>query len=209
MDHEYSLLGGVNRAQIGRYISIAAAAISGAIVFLVLSAIDIAKKFGLPANLPPTVLSLISAGTVFTVLYMIFNKYAWCWKYFSMFLKVPNLKGSWDCKGSSLSVDGEEIYSWDAEVTILQSWDKIRIRLKTSQSGSNSITAAIVHDEAEGFRLLYNYKNDPKLGEPELHSHIGFADILFSKTLDTAEGEYYNGYGRQSFGKLKLTRSKK
>ncbi len=58
-------------------------------------------------------------------------------------------------------------------MTIVQGRDKLRIRLKTGQSGSNSVAAALVYDHADGFRLLYNYKNEPQIGEHELNGHRG------------------------------------
>jgi hypothetical protein len=36
-DHEYTLLGGVNRAKVGRYLALASASVSGAITFLLLT----------------------------------------------------------------------------------------------------------------------------------------------------------------------------
>ena len=65
LDHDYSVLEGYNRASVGRWIQIAAAAISGGIVFVLLSAVDLAERFGLNVNLPPMVLSLAGAGTVY------------------------------------------------------------------------------------------------------------------------------------------------
>jgi len=63
-----------------------------------------------------------------------------------------------------------------------------------------------VHDQADGFRLLYNYKNDPNIDEPDLAAHRGSAELVFSADLLTAKGEYFNGHGRYTFGTMKLTR---
>ncbi|WP_426156608.1 hypothetical protein [Pseudomonas sp. TSRC2-2] len=205
-DHEYSLLGGVNRALIGRYLTLLASAISGIAVFLLLSAEDLAKKYDLPVNLPPTALSLIGAGIVFALLYALFNKTVWKWRWAVKYLKVPDLSGEWQCTGATLDTEGNPIRSWQADVYICQTWDKIRVRLKTHQSGSNSITAALVHDEADGYRLLYNYRNDPNPGEPELRGHVGSANLLFTKSLDCAQGDYFNGYGRPTYGRMELRR---
>ena len=89
---------------------------------------------------------------------------------------------------------------------ITQSWDKIRVRLTTKQSGSGSIAASLSYDEITGYRLLYNYQNDPNIDEPELAPHRGFADLTFSHDLKTAKGEYFNGHGRFTFGTMELTR---
>lgn len=206
LEHEYSLLSGFNRAKVGRYISLASASVSAAIVFVLLWAVDIAKKYGLPANLPPAILSLVGAGAVFIALYWFFDKYAWKWSLVAKFLKVPDLSGKWSCAGQSLDLNGNITFPWKGEVTIVQSWDKIRVRLSTPQSGSNSSSAAIICDEAEGYRLFYSYKNDPRISETELHSHRGFAELTFNPEVTTAEGEYFNGYGRYTFGRMKLER---
>lgn len=202
VQHEYSLVGGVNRAQIGRYIGIAAATISAGIVFLLLSFVDLARSLNIPVSLPPSVLSLAGAGTVFAILYWLFERYVWRWSAIRKLLKVPDLAGHWKCSGKTLDSSGNVTYTWDATVTILQSWDKIRVRLVTAQSGSNSISAALFYDDIEGYHLLYNYRNDPNVGETALASHVGFSSMIFSKEQNLAVGDYFNGHGRFTFGTM-------
>jgi hypothetical protein len=205
-DHEYALLGGMNRAKVGRYLSLVAAGISAVIMLALLTVWDAAKALGLPPNIPPSVLSLVGAGTIFTVLYWFLDKHAWRWAPLGGWLKAPDLSGEWACEGRTLNPDGSPQFEWSGTVRIIQSWDKIRVRLKTATSGSNSIAAALVCDEADGFRLLYNYRNDPKAGQPDLRSHRGFAELVFSHDRQRAEGEYFNGQGRFTFGTMKLTK---
>jgi SMODS-associating 2TM, beta-strand rich effector domain len=207
MDHEYALLGGISRTKVGRSLSLVAAGVSAGIVFILLSAVDIAKKYAIPAHVPPTVLSLVGAGAVFTALYWILDRYAWRWSLIGKLLNVPNISGEWDCEGHTINADGSPSYQWTAKITIVQTWDKIRVRLKTAQSGSNSNSAALICDEADGYRLFFSYKNDPRIDEPELKSHRGFAEIVFDKNLKKGDGEYFNGHGRFTFGTMKLKRS--
>ncbi|WIW50479.1 hypothetical protein ML401_35785 (plasmid) [Bradyrhizobium sp. 62B] len=204
--HDYSLHGGLNRAKVGRYLTLIAASVSAAIVFTLLSVVDVANRFGLNVNLPPSVLSLVGAGMVFAALYWTLDRYAWRWPFLNAALKVPDLAGSWSCEGRSLKPDGSLGYAWKATLTIFQTWDKIRVRLKTDQSGSDSIAAALICDDAEGYRLLYNYRNDPAIGEVDLRSHLGSCMLIFSKDLESAEGEYFNGHGRFTFGTISLKR---
>lgn len=206
LEHEYALLGGINRAKIGRYIGIAAASISAVIVLVILTMVDVAKALGWSPNLPPVVLSWVSAGAVYAVLYWLFDRHVWKLPWLSGVLRVPNLGGQWHCDGQTVNPDKTPGYVWQGTITIIQSWDRLRVRLKTQQSGSNSIAAALVHDEADGFRLMYNYMNEPNINEPELVAHRGFADLTFSKDLRTAEGEYFNGHGRFTFGTMRLSR---
>jgi hypothetical protein len=207
MNHEYTILGGINRAKVGRYLSVIAAFISATIVFILLSAVDIAKNFGLSVNLTPSILSLISAGAVFSLLYWFLENYAWKWGVIGKFLKVPDLSGTWHCDGQTINPDGTHSYKWKAKVTIVQSWDKIRVRLTTEQSGSNSNSAALICDDADGYRLFYSYKNDPQIGEVQISSHRGFAEIVFNRDLTMGKGEYFNGYGRYTFGQMRLRRN--
>ncbi|XIA62055.1 hypothetical protein ACFIOY_20425 [Bradyrhizobium sp. TZ2] len=76
LEHDYALLGGLNRAKVGGYLSLVAASVSAGIIFVLLAAVNLVQRLGLPANLTPSVLSLVGAGAVFGVLYWIFNRYA-------------------------------------------------------------------------------------------------------------------------------------
>lgn len=206
MEHEYSVLGGLNRAAIGRYLSIAASVIAAGLGALVVSLFDLAKRLGWAGHVPELVLWPLTAGLIYSVLYWWFESRVWKQPKLAGLLKVPDLAGIWLCEGQTINSDKTLGEKWDGQVTIIQSWDKLRIHLKTKRSGSNSIAAALVHDQAEGFRLLYNYKNDPNIDEPELATHRGSAELTISPDLQTAKGEYFNGHGRYTFGTMKLTR---
>lgn len=203
MEHEYSVLGGLNRAAIGRYLSIAASAIATALGTLAVWLIDLAKKLGLADHVPGLVMWPLTAGLIYVGLYWLFESRIWKWSKLADLLKVPDLSGIWDCQGQTLSEGGS---AWTGEVTIVQSWDKLRVRLKTGLSGSSSVAAALVYDQADGFRLLYNYKNEPRIGETDLKGHRGSAELTFTSDLQSAEGEYFNGHGRYTYGTMKLTR---
>lgn len=205
-EHEYSVMGGANRANVGRLLSFAASAISGALVFTLLSAVDLAKRFGWNVNVPPTLLSLLGAGAVFGFLYWVLNKWAWKWPGIGLALKVPDISGTWDCIGKTLNTDGSTKYDWQAEVTIVQSWDKLRIRLATKTSGSSSISAALAHDSIDGFVLLYHYRNDPRADAVGLASHTGCSVMTIAKDLKSATGDYFNGRGRVTFGTMNWTK---
>jgi len=203
-DHEYALVGGVNRAKIGRYITLVSAIVSAGIVFVLLSAVDLAKKYDLSVNLPPVVLSLVGAGSVFVALYWIFDRFLWRLPGVAMFLRVPNLSGDWHCDGQTLNPDKSPSYAWQATITIAQSWDRIRLHLATATSTSDSVAAAIAYDSIDGYHLLYHYRNTPAVTSVDLAAHRGFGELIFSKDLRTATGEYFNGSGRFSFGTMRL-----
>ena len=201
-EHEYSVVGGVNRASVGRYLSLVASGISAGLVFVILQVVDLAKHLGWNVNTPPTLFSFMGAGAVFVILYWILNKWAWKWPGVWLYLKVPDVSGIWDCTGKTLDANGATKYEWTAEVAIVQSWDKLRIRLATKTSGSNSISAAIGHDSVDGFVLLYHYINDPHPDAAELRPHRGCCSMTIAKDLKSARGEYFNGRGRMTFGTM-------
>ncbi|MBY5658495.1 hypothetical protein [Rhizobium leguminosarum] len=207
MEHEYALIGGMNRSQVGRYISLVAAAISAACVFVVLSLVDLAKTFGVNATIPPSLLSLLGAGAVFSALYWFFNRFAWRWAPVGKLLRVPDLSGCWECEGETLNPDGSTKQRWTGQITILQSWDKLRVHLRTTSSGSDSINAALISDPVQGYILLYHYKNQPRIGEADLRPHRGCAELAFAPDRLSASGEYFNGYGRDTFGRLQLKKA--
>lgn len=205
-EHEYSVMGGVNRTNVGRLLSFVASAISGGLVFGILYMVDLAKKLEWNVNAPPTLLSLVGAGTVFSVLYWVLNKWAWKWPGVGMLLKVPDVSGTWNCQGKTLAPDGSTKFDWQADVTIVQCWDKLRIRLTTKTSGSSSISAALAHDSVDGFVLLYHYRNDPRPEAVELKPHTGCAVMTIAKDLKSADGEYFNGRDRMTFGTMTWTK---
>lgn len=206
MNHEYSVLGGINRARIGQIIGTIAAAVSSALVALLLAVVDVAKALGFGHLIPTVLLPPIGAGVVFAALYWLFDRHIWKLPWLSQGLGVPNLSGRWRVQGQTINPDKSKGQTWEGTATIVQSWDRIRVRLKTAQSGSNSVTAALIRDEADGFRLFYSYRNDPKIDQQQLRPHRGYAEIVFSPDLTSGEGEYFNGLGRFTFGTMTITK---
>lgn len=205
--HEYVLLDGISRAKIGRYLGTAAAAISAGIVYLVLRVIDLVSRYGLPAHLTPSVMALIGAGTVYLILYWLFDRHLWRVPWLSRLLKVPDLEGQWRCEGTSYGgADDASARDWTGTVSIAQSWDRLRIRMTTEQSGSDSVVAALMHDEAGGYRLFYNYRNDARIDQSDLANHVGFCDMTVSADQQQAEGDYFNGRGRATYGRMRWRR---
>lgn len=204
LDHEYSLIGGLNRSMIGRWIGSISAIISSVLVFMLLSIVDVAKKFGVDAKIPPSAFSLIGAGIIYGVIYIFFSKYLWRKNLLTKFLKVPDLSGQWECYGKS-SFQGEnnsQATDWVGIVEISQCWDKISVKIRTTTSRSESVSAALIFEGNSGFRLLYHYKNDPRDFELNIGAHHGLADMIISKELDSASGIYFTGRGRSTHGNM-------
>jgi len=205
IDHEYSVLGH-SRAVVGRYLAAIAAAIASAAVLAVGASLNLAEFFGVRDALPEVILWPLSAGVVWVVVYAFFNTVAWRWPLVIRFMKVPNLSGEWAVEGQTLDHDQNPTFAWSGTLTIVQTWEKIRVCLKTAQSSSTSLSASIFYEEGEGYRLTYNYRNDPKADQKELRTHVGFADLVFTPNLDFAEGDYFNNKGRVTQGTMRLSR---
>src|SRR5258708_20428320 len=121
-NHEYALLGGANRSKVGRYLGVIAASVSAGIVFLLLSAVNLAQRWGLPINLTPAVLSLVGAGAVFAALYASFDRFAWRWSCLGKFIKMPNLAGDWKLVGQTGNPDGPRLFHFVLMIHVFQPW---------------------------------------------------------------------------------------
>jgi hypothetical protein len=179
-----------------------AATISSVLVLLILTLVDVAKRFGLGPNVPPSVFSLIGAAAVWAVLYFVFNHYVWRWPWVSRALRAPHVAGTYTVSGETLNSEGKVQHSWSGELAITQRWDRIRVRLKTPTSTSYSIAAALFFDPEDGYRLMYHYRNEPAAGSGGLYAHRGYADVVFGSDLKEAAGEYFNGQGRFTYGRM-------
>lgn len=192
--HEYCVQNGINRSNIGKTIYSLASIISSLVI------IHLLKKYNVINNLSESIISSILTAILFLLIYKIFNKWIWKIKYLVSFINYPNISGTWKCEATSSYNGG---YPWSATITIEQSWDKLRIVLTTDLSSSESVAAAIIYDPIKGYRILYNYKNEPKNLDGDLSLHIGFVELVLSKDHESAEGSYYNVAGRTSSGTMK------
>jgi hypothetical protein len=203
--HEYTV-NGHDRAKVGRWLSILAAAIASVCSILLTELLHLAALLGIATWVPHVLLVPVSAAAVWPLAYWMFNSWAWRLAPVRGYVGIPDLRGDWLVEGETLggsNYDGP----WTGTITVDQCWDKIKVALRTASSGSHSMMAAVVRDPTRGFVLMYTYGNDPKLGQPaDMHSHMGYAEIAFDKAQASGEGEYFNNRGRTSFGRMKLTR---
>lgn len=204
-EHEYSIIGH-DRAQIGRYLGVGAGMIVSAIGVMIITGFGWAQKGGLIESIPPVILLPVAGTTFYSLGHWVFNKFAWRFRLILMFMSIPDLNGEWDCRGETLNLDGETVYDWTGVVTISQTWQKICIRLKTQQSGSYSVSTAVIKDPAGGFRLMYSYRNEPRAGESELRPHRGCCELDITEDGLSAAGDYFNNNGRVTFGRMRLNK---
>jgi hypothetical protein len=147
-----------------------------------------------------------SVLSIYGLLFIVFDN--WAWKLFRKigFSKIPNLKGEWT--GHLRSSFDEHETAVTAKVTIFQTWTRIRILLDTKQSSSQSDMASITIKTPEGKYLHYLYMNEPKANAAKTMSiHRGTAKLLYDEKAKTLIGEYYSGRDRQEYGSLSLKKS--
>lgn len=199
--HEYAIIGH-KRSEIGRYLGLAsvllAPFVTGALTWLSQSPTLTTSLQG------KMVLFTVSTGTIYAVLYWVFNRFGW--RCIDKLLGIPNLDGEWAVVGDSLELDGTVKYPWSATLTIAQRWDRIAISLKTEQSSSHSETASVLLQANSNAKLSYSYQNHPRAGEQVLSKHQGFCELEFDSETRSAEGHYFNSMGRYSFGRMSLKR---
>lgn len=193
--HDYAIFGH-SRATIGRWLGVSSIILTGFISSLLV-------WFYQTTHIEAFATAVITPAIVYFILHYLFNKYAWKLPFFS----IPNISGVWDVTGQTLNEDGTDKYIWNAEIDIEQTWEKICITLKTSQSESESYTATLGKRSGTkgGWILHYSYSNNPNADQfHELQSHKGYCELIFDKDLSQGIAAYFNSNGRRTFGKMNL-----
>lgn len=196
--HDYAIFGH-SRAAIGRWLGVGSVIITGAIssVLVWLHQMTNVQAFST---------AVITPAVVYFILHFLFNKYVWKVPFFS----IPDISGIWIVEGETLNEDGTVRYSWVAEIDIEQTWEKMCITMKTSQSTSESYTATLGKKPGtkNGWVLHYSYSNNPNTDQfHELNSHKGYCELVFNKDLTQGSAAYFNSNGRRTFGKMAVRKS--
>lgn len=147
----------------------------------------------------------IAAFSVFGILYKLFNKYIWKWKWVKKFgiENTPNLNGTWEGELQSSYFDFK--ISQPATLVIEQTWTQICIKGEFNKSSSSSDTASLKINSGGGIKLLYSYYNDkaPEFYQEGTSNHRGYANLEIIENV--AKGNYFNDPTNNSnHGKLKL-----
>jgi len=201
-EHEYAVIGH-SRSRIGFILALIAGSIAGLAAEIARRVLVSLATAG-DASTPQLILWPVTGAAVFGVVFLLFDRIAWRVYGVAPLIGVPNIGGEWSVQGKSFDTAGQPKSDWQACMIITQHYEKIHIHLKTTQSASQSITAAIIPEGNAGYRLIYSYRNDVKPGEGDMQSHIGHCSLLFCKNLDEASGDYFTSGGRQSIGTMEL-----
>ena len=202
-DHEYSVIGH-RRSSVGRYLGMLATIVVSFLPAVGIGLSDLMAQVGVPEWSKYFVVIPLTASVTYTALHWFFNKYGW--RPLSFLAQVPNISGGWNCVGQTLDDHGTVVHDWEAELTISQTWEKIRVRLETKSSVSHSLSVALIPEPDGCWMLMYSYMNKPKAGNGNLNTHQGYSEMRFAKGLKSAQGEYFTAKGRGTTGLMIFTR---
>ena len=147
-------------------------------------------------NLKSVILALVysaigyigEAISVTAIIMAIFEKTAWRWPLLSKIHNVPILFANYV---GSLKTDYDQ-NERNCELTIEQSFTTIKVKFKTGESSSHSITASIINDNGTQ-KLIYTYLNSPRA---ELQSPIHYGTVILDiDNPNQLEGNYYTNRG--------------
>lgn len=177
------------------FVAIALAPVLNAWIALLVEKIGASEKLGSAA------VTAVPVFGLFALVYYLFNSHFWKWRLLRKILLVPDLNGIWRCDGQTTLKRGQRAdVTWEGTVTITQSWSKILIHLKTATSSSRSVAASLYRDPGVGYRLLYQYENDPQANQLDLAKHSGSSEILIPESCLEASGHYFTDQHRNTVG---------
>lgn len=202
--HEYSIIGH-NRASVGKGLWLVMTLVASAAVVVLAMVKDWAAAFGFPPVIINAIAFPVSAATIYPLGFVVFNKWIWKWPWISKILGVPNLSGKWECEGQKVGGVGISApEDWQGELVISQTWDKIRVYLRTGKSDSKSVAASLLYEPERGYVLMYSYRNEPHLSNEKMSPHVGYCELVLDESLTHGEGDYFNNRGRVTWGRMSL-----
>lgn len=143
----------------------------------------------------------IASSSVFFGLLAWIEWHGWKITWWRKLFRTPNLNGVWKISGTTSGADGVERH-WEGAVTIVQTWSRLSIALRTGESISQSTVAGITTVHGQGCFLVYNFENRRLIKEKELIDHRGTCEVLFANDFKTASGLYFTNHDRRTTGQI-------
>ena len=140
----------------------------------------------------------------FGAYWSLYDRRGWRWRPFGMPLsRVPDLNGDWKGVVSSSHKLEEDL---PATLTIRQTHSRIVAELRTLDSQSTSLMAAVGQTPSGRVYLNYSYINQPRALVPVgMHVHRGIVGLEMDGS-GVLEGDYSTDWHRNNHGRLRFTR---
>jgi hypothetical protein len=161
------------------------------------------------SGLEPWVGAGPSFGLIYGILFGIYNRYIWRWRWLSLFglPTITNLSGKYE--GTLISS-----YKTKTEIAltleVVQTWTRllVYIRTGTDSSESYSYMASLFEVDDKSSRLTYTYTNEPfsAIADADMQPHDGTARLGFRRD-GSVMGTYFNA--RMRIGTITLTKQPK
>lgn len=147
--------------------------------------------------IPPFWLETISPVFAYVLLYSLFEKRFWRWKFFTLvgIVDFPDLRGRWKgMQRSSHKENGSNIETPSC-LEVSQTFSKILVRACYMRSQSESVVANFAELNGENY-LFYIYDNEPNsLKSGTMQAHKGTVKLKYLPREKKLIGTYFNSIG--------------
>ena len=212
MEHEYSFLKH-DRSKVYRVLAVLAAGIAGWFS----AHVGLVSQY-LGAFVDPVAARVADVGVGIAALYLLFDVYLWRFRVFSFrpfqrFLGLHDLSGRYRVSGTTLgpleALDNGLPRHWQAEIEIRQRWTRVSISQRSAGGSESWSQQAALKCQGGRAVLMYSYRNDPSHAQrhaDNLQTHVGYCELTFEPSGETATGFYFNNNGRITSGEMRLTK---
>ena len=146
----------------------------------------------------------VAVSTV-TILFLVYDRWAWSWWIVRYATNKPNLNGTWrGVLQSDFLRDGKKIDPIPTVIRIKQTDSSIFVTQFTGESTSTTQLSEFVKESDDRWRLTFVYANVPR---PEVSArsdrHQGICELYVTGKGDSLGGSYYTS--RKTKGELTFT----
>lgn len=160
-------------------------------------------------SIPTTALKTVSiAGTVITILFLLYDRFIWKWSVVRAFTGKPLVAGTWRGELQSDYIRSGETVPVPAIPTVIrvkQTNSTLFITLFTGESQSITEQGQILKEDDDRWRMSWVYVNDPRASvQHRSQQHRGTCDLYVSgKDGESLSGKYFTS--RKTTGEITLT----
>lgn len=144
------------------------------------------------------------AGSIATLLFLVYDRWAWAWPWIRWFTGKPNLNGTWRGELQSDFVrDGKQIDAIPTVIRIKQTDSTIYVTLFTGESSSITEQSELVREADDRWRLTFVYTNKPRAEvRSRSDQHQGLCELYIAGMDDRLSGNYFTS--RKTTGEMKF-----